>query len=73
LKFREPKDESLRGVAAALDRGERSAIALAHEIGADLLLPDDKAARNVARAVFETVPCARRLLRFSSCTVAYCL
>jgi predicted nucleic acid-binding protein len=51
LKVRDPERQTLEGIAIELDRGERSALALAREIGADLVLLDDAAARTQARSL----------------------
>jgi len=51
LKVRDPGDGVLSAVAAELDAGERAALALAHELNADLVLLDDAAARHEARTL----------------------
>ena len=51
LRVREPKREILETITAQLDRGERAALALARELGADLILVDDAAARKHARSL----------------------
>jgi predicted nucleic acid-binding protein len=51
LRVRDPKQETLKGIPSDLDRGERAALALARELGADLVLLDDAAARRQARSL----------------------
>ena len=44
LKVCDPENETLEGITDQLDRGERAALALARELGADLVLLDYAAA-----------------------------
>jgi predicted nucleic acid-binding protein len=44
-----PAEEEGNPTLRALDAGERAALALAHELGADLILMDDRAGVSVAR------------------------
>ena len=48
LKVRDPSQDAVEAINNELDVGERAALALARELGADLILVDDAAARREA-------------------------
>ena len=48
LKVQDPSERALAAINKELDIGERAALALARELGADLVLVDDAAARREA-------------------------
>lgn len=51
LMVRDPTDSAVEAINAELDAGERAALALARELGANLVLVDDAAARREAIAL----------------------
>ena len=51
LLVRDPKPEMVQQVSVDLDVGERAALALARELGADLILMDDAAGRREAQTL----------------------
>jgi len=63
---RDPGPQSLEGIDEQLDRGERAAPALAREVGADLVLPDDAAARTKARSLGFRITATVGILRLAA-------
>lgn len=66
LRVRDPENETLEGITNQLDRGERAALALAREFGADLVLLDDAAARTQARSLGFRITGTVGLLRLAA-------
>lgn len=66
LQVRDPEKGFLEGIPIQLDRGERAALALARELGADLVLLDDAAARAQARSLGFRITGTVGLLRLAA-------